>query len=83
MCLDYIKLRRMKERGHVCKWTFHEFKNSQNKATKQGPYLIKGKIIKEVSSLFHDFKNSQKKATKQGPYFIKGKIVKEVSSLFP
>ena len=27
------------------------FKNSQKKTTKQGPYLIKGKIVNEVCSL--------------------------------
>ncbi|WMV45780.1 hypothetical protein MTR67_039165 [Solanum verrucosum] len=29
------------ERGHLCKWSSHNFKNSQKKTTKQGPYLIK------------------------------------------
>jgi len=41
------------ERGHLCKWSSHNFKNSQKKTTKQGPYLIKGKIVKEVSSLLY------------------------------
>ena len=41
------------ERGHVCMWPSLNFKNSQKKTTKQGPYLIKGKIVKKESSLFH------------------------------
>ncbi|KAH0773700.1 hypothetical protein KY290_010837 [Solanum tuberosum] len=35
------------ERGHLCIWSTHNFKNSQKKTTKQDPYLIKGKIVKE------------------------------------
>ena len=34
------------ESGYLCKWSFHKFKNAQKK-TKQGPYFIKGKIVKE------------------------------------
>ncbi|WMV14249.1 hypothetical protein MTR67_007634 [Solanum verrucosum] len=29
------------ERGYLCKWSYHNFKNSQKKTTKQVPYLIK------------------------------------------
>ena len=35
------------ESGYLCKWSFHKFKNAQKKTTKQGPYFIKGKIVKE------------------------------------
>ena len=44
--LKLHQIEKEKERGHVCKWPFHEFKKSQKKATKQCPYLIKGKIVK-------------------------------------
>lgn len=41
------------ESGHLCKWSSHNFKNSQKKTTKKGFYLIKGKIFEEVSFLFY------------------------------
>jgi len=42
------------ERLCVCKWSFLKLKNSQKKTTKQGPYLIKSKIVKKASSLFSE-----------------------------
>ena len=42
----------IEERGYMCKYPSLKFKNSQKKTTKQGIYLIKGKIVKKVSSLF-------------------------------
>ena len=46
----------IEERGYMCKFLSLKFKNSQKKTTKQGPYLIKGKIVKKESSLFHQYK---------------------------
>ena len=46
----------IEERGYMFKYLSLKFKNSQKKKTKQGPYLIKGKIVKKESSLFSQYK---------------------------
>ncbi|KAH0716676.1 hypothetical protein KY290_012938 [Solanum tuberosum] len=63
------------ERAHLCKWSSHNFKNSQKKTTNKALTSLRVKLSKKCL-LYFIFKNSQKKSTKQGPYLIKGKIVK-------
>ena len=46
------QIEEIEERGYISKYSSLNFKNSQKKTTKQGPYLIKGRIVKKVSSLF-------------------------------